>query len=740
MHVHYYFLIFKHEEDNAEDEEVSREFHVESIDLKTIKNASDHHTIDYKCIKERTFEGKDEPAALVVRRGHVFSINITFDREYEAKIHDLQLRFTLGVDPSVLRGTEATILMDEEGKKFDNSGKWQARVTNKMPAKTLEIEVLTPPSCVVGDWDLHVYTISKDKRGETKKLHYKHDQDIFILFNAWCKEDPVYFPEDPDHLSDIKPVSEYVLNPSGCVYTGYQRAKPWRFAQFDEDILQISLRLIRKYFGGVVNQDMGNPIKVVRAISSVLNGNDNDGAIIGRWAKDYPGGTRPTVWKGSTSILRQFRDKGPVKYGQCWVFSAVAVTVARAVGIPCRSVTNYSSAHDADKTNAIEKLIGDDDEITSLRNDSIWNFHVWNEAWMTRPDLIKDKFNGWQIFDATPQETSEGLFQCGPAPLRAVREGLTYMPMDTGFVFAEVNADIIYYKHSLNGYKKIKTEKNHVGEYISTKPPDGKPIEYYRSRLDITDLYKHKEGSLEERTAVTRAMRHAGTELIEVDQEVTITIGKKKKDEVLVGEDLDVVIVVKNTKDDKEKRMKISHMRCKISSMDYTGATTIPVKILDKWDFFLNPDEEQKFEMKITWDDYKDKLMEESEFQVSTVVTVAKSRNSFPEFRIFSLRNDSIVEIHVKGGKTCKVGDIVKMKLTVKNPLPLKLTGCFLSFDTEKFDDYKEEKQNDIQPMSTWTKDIELKALRPGMGQILATLETEELPVIYGNEVIEIVE
>ena len=41
------------------------------------------------------------------------------------------------------------------------------------------------------------------------------------------------------------------------------------------------------------------------------------------------------------------------------------------------------------------------------------NYHVWNEAWMARPDLTgKDaeagKFTGWQAIDATPQERSDG--------------------------------------------------------------------------------------------------------------------------------------------------------------------------------------------------------------------------------------------------------------------------------------------------------------------------------------------
>ena len=35
------------------------------------------------------------------------------------------------------------------------------------------------------------------------------------------------------------------------------------------------------------------------------------------------------------------------------------------------------------------------------------NFHVWNEAWFHRRDL-PDGNDGWQAFDATPQECSEG--------------------------------------------------------------------------------------------------------------------------------------------------------------------------------------------------------------------------------------------------------------------------------------------------------------------------------------------
>jgi len=35
---------------------------------------------------------------------------------------------------------------------------------------------------------------------------------------------------------------------------------------------------------------------------------------------------------------------------------------------------------------------------------------VWNEVWLERLDLNEKGFNGWQVIDATPQETSEGMY------------------------------------------------------------------------------------------------------------------------------------------------------------------------------------------------------------------------------------------------------------------------------------------------------------------------------------------
>lgn len=46
---------------------------------------------------------------------------------------------------------------------------------------------------------------------------------------------------------------------------------------------------------------------------------------MGQW-HDFSNGVHPGSWISSADILRQWAESGPVRYGQCWVFAAVACT------------------------------------------------------------------------------------------------------------------------------------------------------------------------------------------------------------------------------------------------------------------------------------------------------------------------------------------------------------------------------------------------------------------------------
>ena len=60
-----------------------------------------------------------------------------------------------------------------------------------------------------------------------------------------------------------------------------------------------------------------------------VNSVDDNGVLAGRWQKPYDDGTAPWEWTGSVKILEEYMEnqgRKPVKYGQCWVFSALTVT------------------------------------------------------------------------------------------------------------------------------------------------------------------------------------------------------------------------------------------------------------------------------------------------------------------------------------------------------------------------------------------------------------------------------
>lgn len=82
-----------------------------------------------------------------------------------------------------------------------------------------------------------------------------------------------------------------------------------------------------------------------------------------------------------------------------------------------------------------------------------------------------------------------GVYCCGPAPVKAIKEGDLQVQYDIPFVFAEVNADVVYWIVQSDGEKKKSTHSSVVGKNISTKSV-GRD-----SREDITHTYKYPEGT-----------------------------------------------------------------------------------------------------------------------------------------------------------------------------------------------------------------------------------------------------
>lgn len=424
---------------------------------------------------------------LVVRRGQPFLLQLTLSRELRAA-DKLSLHFSIGERPMEPTGT----LMSLNPRSSRNVSGWQIAIV-KSNGTECTLSVTSAPNAAVGIYGLMV---------KTGPNVYKPEKNaVYLLFNPWCEGDIVFLSNEAER-------KEYVLNDTGYIYVGSSfdiHGKPWNFGQFEESILDACMYLLDK--SKLKMSSRRDPVVVSRAMSALVNANDDNGVVLGNWSGKYENGTSPMAWIGSVAILQQYyKTKKPVSFGQCWVFSGVLTTVMRCLGIPARSVSNFNSAHDTDENLRVDVYLNEKGEkLKWMSSDSVWNFHVWNDVWMKRRDLPSG-FDGWQAIDATPQEQSQGIFQCGPCPLKAVKDGDVYLPYDSKFVYAEVNADRVYWRvtdeNGRKKYTKLGVESQSIGAKISTKAVG------QNRREDITWQYKFPEGSSEERASMRRAVSY----------------------------------------------------------------------------------------------------------------------------------------------------------------------------------------------------------------------------------------
>ena len=79
--------------------------------------------------------------------------------------------------------------------------------------------------------------------------------------------------------------------------------------------------------------------------------------------------------------------------------------------------------------------------------------------------------------------------RCGPASIKAIKDGRVDLGYDARFIFAEVNGDRVTWIKERDGtLTATEHETDTVGLKISTKAVGSD------KRLDLTEHYKHTEG------------------------------------------------------------------------------------------------------------------------------------------------------------------------------------------------------------------------------------------------------
>ncbi|XP_041635652.1 coagulation factor XIII A chain [Cheilinus undulatus] len=667
-------------------------FDVDMMKRQNEINKQQHHT--------NLFNSVD----LIIRRGQEFQVKINFNRPYNPATDKFAVEFVIGTSPHYSKGTYIPVFPNKERLTT-----WEGRITNNS-GNTVTIGITPTANCVVGKYHMYVAVMTPFGIRRTRR---DDSRDLYILFNPWVKDDAVFLDDEVER-------QECVLNEIGIIYHGAFddiAERNWNYGQFNYGVLDACLYIMDRAEMPITNR--GDPIKVARKASAMLNSRDDDGVLVGSWSGDYTYGVAPTSWTGSTDILLSYsRSKMPVCYAQCWVYAAVFNTFLRCLGIPSRVVTNYYSAHDNDGNLKTDIILEESGRIDRNRTkDSIWNYHCWNECYMSRPDLPVG-FGGWQVVDATPQETSDGMYRCGPASVMAIKHGHTCYPFDAPFVFAEVNSDVVFYSRSREGtMEPVKVNHSHVGRMVLTKAPGT------MARRNITDQYKFPEGSTEERTVLEKAEEYGckreKSELPPADVDLVLpTVG------VSIGEDFTLSLEFINHSD--ERRVVDTYISGNV--VYYTGVTSTEF-LFENPTVKIGPNQSVRELLTVEAKHYINQLVEQANLNFIVTGKVKETGQIVSTMKVIPLRNPRLTVTVPEGGRVSE-----EMTATVEftNPFQFNLEGVYVRMEGPGLMQPKLKYYSLIPAGSSLVWVEYFTPQRAGSSRVIATLDCPALRQVHG--------
>ncbi|NWU70248.1 EPB42 protein, partial [Pterocles burchelli] len=564
---------------------------IKKCDFKITMNNNNHHTEEIST--ER----------LMVRRGQPFTITVSFSAPIHSYLQQLKRTFLIvqtGSHPSKADGTQTEFPISSLG----DHKQWSAALEEQDPC-FWTISVNAPANAPIGQYDLLLHA-SKS---------YCLLGNFTLLFNPWCQDDEVFLANEAQR-------QEYILNQEGIIYWGTENsilAQPWDFSQFEEDIVDICFTLLdvgERHQRKKDHTQRNNPVYICRTVAAMLNCDEFRGILTECRTGQYYGGTPPSKWLGSIPILRQWvaSQCKPVRYGQCWVFAAVMCSVLRCLGIPTRVVTGFTWAHNTKSSLSVDEYYDEDGTLlTQDKNARVWTFHVWNECWMARADLLPE-YSGWQALDATCQEKSKGPSFCGPAPVQAIKEGDTEVDYDVCYFFAAINAKCqVWIQKADDTLKPALGGTKYTGNNISTKSVGSERCE------DITHKYKYPEGSLQEKEVLDKVYRKIkklettssshetqfSSILTTLEEPVNLFIHLQSKSSLQLGQDVPLSIEVFNHSGGE----KATHLVVGAQSLHYDG---VPVTQLwkEEFHFILKSNEANNLQVFVPYSRYRKELGE----------------------------------------------------------------------------------------------------------------------------------
>ncbi|KAM8822063.1 LOW QUALITY PROTEIN: coagulation factor XIII A chain-like [Synchiropus picturatus] len=639
--------------------------------------------------KPNHFSTPYDTGNLVVRRGWEFVVQVTFSRQL-TPTDDFQMEFLIGSNPSPSRRSLLVVTF-----RGGATGGWSGRIVEQRGA-TLLLGVVPAANAIVGKYRAYVAIVTSAGLQRTRR---DATTDLYLLFNAWCPEDEVYFPEEQGRR-------EYVLKDYGVIFQGSADAttsRNWTFGQFERGILDACIYVLDASRMPIGNR--GSALKLVRKGSAMFNSQDDNGVLVGNWSDDFSGGTPPTLWTGSVKILLRYANTGvPVSFAQCWVFAGVFNTFLRCLGVPSRVITNFNSAHDNTgnlKTDLIFKPDGAPDRRRT--RDSIWNYHCWNEVFMVRVDL-PPHLSGWQAVDATPQETSDGHFRCGPASVNAIKEGSVCHPFDAGFVFAEVNSDVVFWKRDRYGnMETFRVDKTHVGRIICTQAVGS-------------------SGSAQDQQTMRRPEQYGcerdHSEVAEPDISVVIS-----SEQVPLGQDVNLALVFRNAGD----KSRTVQGNLSSSVIFYTGVTSAHLKE-QPFSITVPAYQTEQVLLKVSAQEYLSQLG--SQRSLCFTVCGQADQDTVSYVKVVHLQAPALT-LTVSGRP--RVNQEMFVTVSFTNPLTFPLQQVHLAVEGAGLLSAKTRYYNVVEPLASLSWKESFIPRLPGQRRLGALLDCQQLREVGGT-------
>jgi len=755
---------------------------VDTVEMYSRDNAREHRTDRYELVRENA-------PSCVLRRGQPFFMALRMkERGFDTRRDNLRVSFYFGSNPQVTKGTKVVLPFRLTQREFTRApSSWDVRL-HQQDGVIITLQVNIPPTALVGLWRCVIETTTVNPGSRVEEFRCK--DDMYILFNPFCRDDLVYLDSEEQRR-------EYVLNETGKVFVGTHhrpKGRRWVYGQFSDVALPVAQLLLE--MSGLNASERGNPVQVARAISGIVHANDNNGLLEGKFEGSFEDGVCPWVWTGSCKIFEQFLRNGckPVKYGQCWVYAAVATSICRALGIPSRPVTNFVSAHETKHTLSVDKYFdafgeeikgGPDGD----GHDAIWNFHSWTEVHMARSDLPHG-YGGWQCFDATPKQqygSNTEKNQCGPVSVEAIRRGEVGFAFDTPSLFAEVNAEVRHFQEDESshwGFKKIKVNNYSVGRQILTKRVGADDDVADADVEDITGLYKNSEGisrhqnrddgcfsssfmsndssSYGEPREITRDLsRNLSRDIMPypgassgcmslpsvmnnvrgVDRSSNMYDfpGKVTEDvifdlvqmnKIAYGQPFNVSVQIQN----RSSEMRTITAILSASSIYYTGVSGRRLGRVDR-QLVLQPGQRETLQVRATFEDYRDKIVDYGMIKFYALASVMETKQCWSEEDDFQLEKPKI-DVQIRGSP--QVGQDCFVTFSFMNPLSVSLTDCEFTFEGPGLVRPQTIKYRDVKMGEIVSHVQKFTPKLSGDRKIVVTFSSNELVDVVGSKQVSV--